>query len=73
MIEVTKKVFFSVIGPMNVHPTATGRTSDEPHGMYSIFRTPNGTEVGRSYNKPTERYMLADSYDPQNSAEHPKP
>lgn len=50
--QVTRCEFFAMIGPQNVHPQIMG-----PYPYTSIFKTPNGLEVGRIDNQ--GRYLLA--------------
>lgn len=64
MIEVSEQLFFSIVGPMDVTPYPFGKTSDDPHGMYSIWKNRYGHEIGRSYNKPSTKYIVNESHLP---------
>lgn len=55
--EVSKEAFFQSVGPRDVHPSVEGSSKGE-HGIYSVFKTRAGVEVGRIYSKPLKQYLL---------------
>jgi hypothetical protein len=61
MKQVTKQQFFQAIGHGDIVSRAEGMSYQE-RGIYSIFQSRSGTEVGRIYEKPIKEYLLTDQF-----------
>lgn len=57
MREVTEDEFFDFIGPRDIVTSAQGSSRGE-HGIWILFKTRSGVEVGRIYDKPQKQYLL---------------